>query len=331
MAQIPEQIIGWQGVTLKVFEDWSVVGIGGDFRSGSIRIDSGGGEPHGLSGIELRWSVAKGVQTVDLLTSRIKPVLNEVQKQYRKTKIGTQPVAKPMTDRMHPERDVSVGFQWSLDRAGYGRIFHCCECERIIIVQVYGSGGSSFNRLAKLLVESIECHSCIKGYRTWGLYGLLVDVPSDFNLVSQQLMNIYIQLKFQRKNMVETLMVEQWSLANVQLKGGYLDEWYDQKSTSWTEGVVSEKEESVVHEHPALSVIGRRSELASVIVEAAKQYSHLRIPALNYRALLWECPESNKAYMIQSFTRKAEVNLVSDSAARTVCHLADNIEQGLGT
>jgi hypothetical protein len=239
-------------------------------------------------------------------------------------------VIRPFHDRIFYDRDVSIDFKWKTERAGHGRIFHCEKCGRIVVAQTYGRPGQEFNRLSKVLLDSIQCHSATEGYTTWGLYGLLLDVPSDFDLVQQQLMNVYLQLKFQRKGSTDVLLVEQWSLANIQLKGAYLDEWYDIKSVGWTDGVVSDKMEDTVNQHPALSITGRKESFPSMLIETAKQYSKFKRPALNYNGILWECPESNKAYMIQSFTRKIELSPVAECAARTICHVGQLFVSGNG-
>jgi hypothetical protein len=323
-ARTAEQTIGWQGITLQVYDDWSVVGFGGDSHLGSMRIDSGD-DSSAIAGLEIRWSEAKGKQTEQSLEARIKPLLRGIVKDAKKNSVLSEPVVKPFRDTVYSDRDVSIDFKWTAGRAGHGRIFHCGECGRIVVVQAYGNPGGEFIKRSKTVLDSVQCHSGARDYVTWGLYGLLLDVPADFELTYQQLMNVYLQLKFQRKNSTDQLMVEQWSLANVQLKGAYLDEWYELKSVGWTDGVRSEKSESAVKDHPALAVNGRRSDLAAVLVDSARQYSKLRLPALNYAGLLWECPESNKAYMIQSFTRRPEERLVRQCSESTVCHRSGDV------
>jgi len=324
MSQNRGQIIGWQGIKLRVYDDWAVVGFGGDQHLGSMRIDAGD-EGEKLYGLEVRWSVGKGRQTQATLESRIKPLLRGGDKNGRKQDEKSNAVVKAFQDKVFPERDVSIDFRWSFDRAGHGRIFHCEKCGRIVVAQVYGKPGGEFLRSSRLILDSVECHPAGGEYTTWGLYGLLVDVPSDFELVHQQLMNVYLQLKFQRRKSTDQLMVEQWSLANVQLRGAYLDEWYDQKSTGWTDGVDSEKSVAEVNGHPALAIVGRRSGFPDMITETIRQYSKFKKPALNYSGILWECPESNKAYMIQAFTRNTEEDLVSNCCRNTVCHVNDYV------
>jgi hypothetical protein len=317
-------VIGWQGINLRVYDEWSVVGFGGDGKSGSMRIDSGmGDESKGASGLELRWSSSKGTQTTESLEARIKPLLQTVKRESKKSGAEAEVVTAPIADT-GKGRDVSVAFRWSGSRAGSGRIWHCTKCARVVVAQVYGVPSSSFNRESKAILESIACHSSDAEWRTWGLYGLLVDVPADFTLIGQQLMNVYLQLKFQRGGSLDQLMVEQWSLANVQLKNSYLDEWYDLKSIGKTEGVRSEREEAAVNGHPALRVIGRRTDPAYLLLDVPRQYARFKRPALEYSAVLWECPESNRAYLIQTFTREPELPLAMECAARTACHALDS-------
>ena len=43
-------------------------------------------------------------------------------------------------------------------------------------------------------------------------------------------MNIYVQLPFVRGNSQDTISVEQWGVANVQLRNAYLDQWFQDKN-----------------------------------------------------------------------------------------------------
>ncbi len=321
MAQDPQQVIGWHGIKARVFDDWAVVGFGGDDVSGSMRIDSGGGPGfENIAGLEMRWSQSKGKQTDESLKQKVQPLLRSAEKSGKKAGISSSIVLKSSPEPGRPEREVSISFSWNMDRSARGKIFYCSVCSRVTVAVAFGKSGSQFTRQAKSVLETVECHPSVPGLTTWGLYGLLVDIPSEYRLVHQQLMNVYLQLKFETKNSVNELMVEQWSIANVQLKGAYLDEWYDSKSIGWTDGVRSEKEEAEVNAHPALSIVGRRSKPVAVVIETFKSYSRFKRPALNYSGVLWECPESNKATLIQAFSAVPGSELVYDCARRTTCH-----------
>ena len=122
-------------------------------------------------------------------------------------------------------------FGWRADRKAIGRLWHCAECGRLCIAQVVGNPGGDFTATANGVLASLQCHSPEAGWRTWALYDLLTQVPADYALKGQpQLMNVYLQLAFQLGQSLDTITVEQWSVANVQLRGAYLNEWYRSKN-----------------------------------------------------------------------------------------------------
>ncbi|HEX5322464.1 MAG TPA: hypothetical protein VFW40_01670 [Capsulimonadaceae bacterium] len=320
VAKTVDQIIGWQGVSLRVPEDWSLVGFGGDDKSGSVRLDSGDAENR-VRSVELRWAGAKGPQTTSDLEARVGPLLKRAERTSRKAGASAETETKPLEDKRHPDRSASLGFFWKAnDASAVGRIWHCNTCGRVVIAQAYCESGNRGRSAAGEILAGIECHSEESAWRIWGLYGLCTQLPADYALAGQQLMNVYLQLQFQRGQSTDQLIVEQWNLANVQLKGMYLDEWFDRKG----QGAISmsdiDKAETIANGHPALRVTGRRSGLSYWSGEGAKNLVKLKKPALNYAALLWECPQSNRAYLIQSFSRRRQPELLDEIMRRTRCH-----------
>lgn len=314
------QVIGWQGVTLSVPADWSLVGFGGDEKAGSFRLDSGDVDSR-LKSLELRWASAKGGQTIKDLETRIAPLLKKAARSAKRSGGRGETETHPLEDKRHSDRDAALGFSWrDSDVAAQGRIWHCQTCGRVVVAQIYGTVDHRSRALANEMLAGIECHSNEIGWRTWGLYGLYTELPADFMLAGQQLMNVYLQLSFQLGQSADLLTVEQWNLANVQLKGMYLDEWFEHKCAGLASTSKLRKEESHVHSHPALLATGRRTSLVYWFTEGVKQLARLKRPAVHYSSLLWECPETNRAYLIQLFSRRPQSELVKEIAGRMVCH-----------
>ena len=63
----------------------------------------------------------------------------------------------------------------------------------------------------------------------WRGLGPLQDADQLLLQRKPQLMNIYVQLAFAYGNSTDEIIVEQWGVANVQLKGAYLDQWFKDK------------------------------------------------------------------------------------------------------
>jgi hypothetical protein len=308
--------------------EWSLVGFGGDERSGNIQLDSA--DPDGaVQSLHLRWAPAKSHQSLADLETRIAPLLKEAERSARRAHEKVSLEKHPVDDECHVERSASLAFSWKPDRgegsqragqAGIGRIWHCGACGRVVVAQAYCQpGGKSFHSAQEMLA-AIECHPKEAGWHTWGLYGLVAQVPADYALAGQQLMNIYLQLLFQRGQSTDQISVEQWSLANVQLKGMYLDEWYEKKCGALMGTASLDKAQVLAHGHPALFVSGKRSGIGYWAVHAPRTLARFKRLALHYAALLWECPQTNKAYLIQSFSRRPAPSLVEEIARRIQCH-----------
>ncbi|MBV9851634.1 MAG: hypothetical protein JO250_18350 [Armatimonadetes bacterium] len=311
---------GWQGITVQTPPDWSLVGYGGDAKSGNVRVDNGAATGSAL-GLEVRWSQVKGKITDADLERRLEPFFKAVAKGARKQKGLAKTETRVLTDDRFPERDAVRAFGWRADRKAVGRLWHCTECGRLCIAQVVGSAGGDFTGTANDVLASLECHSSEAGWRTWALYDLLTQVPTDYALKGPpQLMNIYLQLNFQRGQSLDTLSVEQWSVANVQLRGAYLDEWYRSKNGVLEPTLRYEPGEAAAHGHPALELIGRRGGLHYWAGQAAGQVMKLHRPATHFAAVLWECPESNKITLVQSLSRSPQPDLVREIVERTPCH-----------
>ena len=269
----------------------------------------------------MRWSQVKGKVTDADLERRLEPFFQAVVKGARKQKQLAKTESHPVSEERFPERNAVRAFGWRSDRKGVGRIWHCAECGRLCIAQVVGAAGGGLSATASDVLASLQCHSPEAGWRTWGLYDLLTQVPADYALQGQpQLMNVYLQLGFQRGQSQDTISVEQWSVADVQLRGAYLDEWYRSKNAALEATLRYEPLETEAHGHPALCLTGRRGGVHFWAGQALPLAAKLQRPATHFSATIWECPESNKITLVQSFSRAPQPGLVQEIVGRTPCH-----------
>ncbi|MDQ2687069.1 MAG: hypothetical protein M3Y28_04300 [Armatimonadota bacterium] len=312
---------GWQGVTLEAPPEWNLVAYSGDMKAGSLRLDNGEPPSRSALGMELRWSTPKGKITDADLEKRLDQYFGGIIKGAKRQKIVTESKSKAIFEERRPDRDVMRSFSWRADRRALGRIWHCRECGRLMIAQVVGGMAGDWSGLANDVLRSLECHSPEPGWRTWSLYDLLTQVPADFVLYGKpQLMNIYVQLMLARGQSLDTVSVEQWGVANVQLKGAYLDEWFRSKNAAMESQLRYESAETEAQGHPALRLTGRRTGLMYLAGQAVPQVARLQKPATHFGAIIWECPESNKVHLVQTFGRRAEPELVTQIVERTRCH-----------
>lgn len=312
---------GWQGITFQAPPEWNLVAYSGDSKAGSLRLDNG--DPAGRSalGLEMRWSTPKGTIKDSDLEKRLDEYFASILKGARKQKLVADTKSKALFEDRHPERDVMRTFSWRADRRATGRIWHCRECGRLVIAQVVGGMAGDWTGVATDVLRSLECHPSEEGWQTWSLYDLLTEVPRDYALHGKpQLMNIYVQLGFVRGQSLDTLSVEQWGVANVQLRGAYLDDWFRQKNSALEHTLSYETAEGEAQGHPALLLTGRRSGLTYWAGQALPQVVRLQKPATYFAACVWECPESNKVHLVQSFSRRPQPDLIAQIIERTPCH-----------
>ncbi len=314
------KLAGWQGLTLWTPPAWNLAAYSGDKRTGSLRMDNGEPASSAAVGVEARWSQAAGRLTQAELEKRLERYFASIAKQARRKKIAVASHSKPLPDAHRPERGAQRAFSWSADRKGTGRIWHCGECGRLVIAQVTGAAGGA-SSVASDILASLECHPPDPQWHLWSLYDLLTQVPTDFALQGKpQLMNIYVQLLFGRGQTLDRVSVEQWGVANVQLRGAYLNEWFRRKNAAQEATLRYDEQESEAHGHPALLLTGRRAGLVYWAGQAVPQLAKLQRPAVHFAACVWECPDSNKIHLVQSFTRRPEPELVAEIVARTPCH-----------
>ena len=313
--------MGWQGLIMQVPPAWNLVSYGGDARAGSLRLDNAEFASHGVLGVDIRWVPVKGKLTEADIEKRLEQYLGSIEKSAKRQKIAAASQVKPAEDPRHPERRGLRAFSWKADRKAVGRIWHCPDCDRVLIAQVVGGPRDDFNNLAADALSTLECHPRDPDWRLWSLYDLLTEVPGDYALTGKpQLMNIYVQLPFTRGQSTDTVTVEQWGVANVQLRGAYLDQWFRQKNQALEGSLRYEATETTAQGHPALALTGQRTGIPYWFGQALPQLFRLQLPATHFAARIWECPEGNKIYLVQSFSRKPQPELVEEIVARTVCH-----------
>ena len=313
--------MGWQGLTMQVPPAWNLVSYGGDAKAGSLRLDNSEWVERGVAGVDVRWIPVKGKVTDADLEKRLAQYLASIEKSAKRQKIAATTQVKELRDARHPERSGLRAFIWKADRKAVGRIWHCAECMRVIIAQVVGGVRDDFGSLAADALQTLECHPPDGDWRVWSLYDLHTQVPGDYALKTRpQLMNIYVQMPFVRGNSQDTLTVEQWGVANVQLRGAYLDQWFGDKNRALEGQLKYAAREATAQGHPALALTGRRTGVSYWASHAVPQITRLQMPATHFEARIWECPDSNKIHLVQSFSRRPQPHLVEQIVERTLCH-----------
>ena len=311
---------GWHGITLFTPDSWNLVGHGGDEKAGNVRLDNGETTASSVLGVEMRWSYVKKSQSDEDLQKRLDQFFVNIRSSSKRQKVTVDTKPRALDAGRHPERSAVRSFQWKADRKATGRIWYCNACKRLVIVQVISGLKGDQSAVAHDLMESIRCHTETEGWRAWSLYDLNTEAPSDYKLKGQpQLLNIFVSLTFER-SLHEQIIVEQWGVANVQLRDKYLDDWYRDKSSETVRSLKYEITEAEAQGHPAIKITGKRWGLEYWLGKALPQLLRFQRPAPHYAAWLWECPETNKIHQIQVFARRPCAEMAGEVVERTRCH-----------
>jgi hypothetical protein len=192
----------------------------------------------------------------------------------------------------------------------------------VVIAQVLGdrSGKGGLSGVAEAVLGTLRCHSADPEWRTWSLYGLVTQVPAEYELESQQLMNVYLRLSFAAVKSTARLSIEQWSLANVARRGAYLDTYVKANAKGeLREARYEASEGEAVHGHPALELCGGLA-LGAPWMKAVKQAARLQRPATRFLGRAWECEPSNSLYLVESLRPPQARDVTDEVIARTLCH-----------
>src|SRR5437762_990052 len=241
--------IGWQGVSLRVPEDWSPVSVSAEGETGYLRIAS----PDTRS-VEIKWEEARGTVSVPEALERY---LKKLRRAARKSRQELTVKLRPRSlSNLRPPGQAPSAYRWVAEgpnaRHGCGVVWHCGECRRMVIAELLGGLEDDLS-LAAPVLKSVEEHGR-DGWNTWGMYGLVMQVPDDYKIEGYQLLSGYLKFAFRRK--ASRLMVERWGLANIALKGVTVRDWFLGREAQRLSRFKFKVEEIPWRGHPVLRLSG---------------------------------------------------------------------------
>ena len=305
------RLIGWQGFTLQVPENWDLTGFSGTDDAGYLRIDDSANQS-----LELKWGTeSKKYKTPPDVEIRRESYFSTLRKGAKKKNLplATRDDSAPR-GILRDDRD-AVGFAWTGDQRAVGTIWHCATCRRTVIAQVNAprDGRSSLGATADRIWQTLSCHDQDTGARVWSLYDLQTVVPPDWSLVEQQLMNVYLRLTFSKG--AARLNVEQWALANIARKEHFLDQWLYANTKGEMIRSRYAVSEGSVRGFEAVEMSGGLALMK--MGQPLRELTRLQIPATHYSGVGWQNEAENKIYLVQGFTRKQDTGIVREVAERT--------------
>jgi hypothetical protein len=309
------KLLGWQGFTLRVPEDWDMTGFSGSYDEGYLRIDDG--EEQGL---ELKWATEpkKTKKPIDIEV-RGESYLASLARAAKKKRLAFESELTPLPRGVQRDEREGFGFKWTGDRKAFGALWHCKDTRRVVIAQVLGdrSGRKGLAGASETILASVENRDAEAGWRLWSLYDLKIELPSRFQLASQQLMNVYLRISL--ADGTDRLSVEQWAVANVARKDAYLDAWLEVNARGELTQTRYKVEEASVAGHEAVVMRGGLA-FGQPWVQASRELMSLRIPATRFSARAWHCEPSNKIYLVQSLRPFRAPDTLDALVNRVRCH-----------
>jgi len=303
-------VIGWQGCTITVPEDWTIGAIGGDHTEGYLRIDG-----PDMPRCELKYFERKGPVAIEEVVGNY---LREMQKKRRRrdpevrTKRDTRLLGRRRGGRAQLET-----FHWTDgQRQAHGAAWQCAHCERTAIVQVLGPEGTPLEDLARELILTVSDHPQ-DGWVTWATYGLQCEVPEEFRLDGQKLMAGLLDLHFRLET--ESISVMRWGMADVALGDKDLKTWAQKELAGRLRGWDCTYEELEFNGHPAIAVSGEPSGLHARVRRFVLHC--LRKPfGSNVRVLIWHCRPEKKLFCVQAIVDDSRLELPAEVCRRLICH-----------
>ena len=292
----------WQGISLKVPADWSLVGVSGDEKKGYFRVDGAVG-----AAVEVRWSPAMG-RAPDLEVKG-REFLANVEKSSRKNRI-------PYSGKLKTEKSgESVGFNWRGDRIAQGRLTYCAKCDRVVIAQVIWSKDEDVSHLSPVILASLSDHRD-DGWSNWGLYGLEFAIPPGYKVEKSRLMSGYLALTFKRG--ARTIAVQRWGLVSALLEGGSVEQWYRKDVLPDIRGYKVRIDEVSEAGHEGLAISGRRGGIRQAVRALAYSLTLHQYPTV-VTGTAWKCDDSNRLFSV--WASHAQGEDIAQKVRETIkCH-----------
>jgi hypothetical protein len=299
--------VGWQGVSVRVPEEWSPVSVSGEGETGYLRVAS----PDTRS-LEIKWEETKGAVSVpDALARYFKKLARTAKKSRHVLTIKERP---KQLGSLRPQNQAPISYSWEADRRALGVIWHCGDCRRLVIAELVGAADDDLS-LARTILKSIAEHGR-DGWNTWGLYGLVIAVPAEYRIESQQLTTGYLKLAFRHR--AQALVVERWGLANVVLKEVSAARWFTVREAQRLSRFRYREDEIEVRGHCVTRLEGG-DRLLPAAARTIQSIARLSLPALRFHGYVWDCPDSNKIFAITGQARKGG-DVTRQVFERFVCH-----------
>ena len=323
------RLLGWQGYVAHLPSEWNPGKFSGKRANGDIRVDDENG-----TRLELRWEETQKTPDVEKSIANFLEQLGKAAKKRGDEFRADENAHTVSKGRKRKEQVTSFGWIGAPDApssCGYGAAWSCPVCKRVTFAHIIGHAGEKpgkIMRLAGEILTDMECHGK-GGWETWGAFDLQLEIPTEFELKSAQLLINKVDIEWIRPRpnglygwgrRAERLRVTRFPVANVLLDGKDLKEWADwniqhkNKQLSLREAAPEEcnGHAGLLYRGPIKDLKQRAGTwLFDVLLRRRTPQGEVRV---------WECPESNRLYALESEVSAANAHVPGDVLNALACH-----------
>ena len=302
-------LFGWHGIGIEIPAEWNPGKIGGNAKSGSVRLDDAT-----AIRMEVEWREARGDDRVGLIVDRyVEGLAKNAQKEGRKLRVE-RGAECPGLDL--PEMRAVEYFEWESVSQVQTLACYSEASDRLLFLRIMGAVDESLEGLAPRILNSLTDTPPDRP-RVWSLFDLAITSPADYALETYELKSGHLQLSFEKG--ADSLRFDRLSLAGMLLRDRSLDNWYRDFFRKDLRYVELETREADVAGHQGLVMFGRpkgrwRALLMPLPFWRVRPRRHLE-------GRTWACEEANKIYSVQAFWKRREnAPDIEACASGVLCH-----------
>jgi len=271
----PTHLFAWQGIQLRVPQDWNPGLLAGTVRSGHARLDD-----DDMARIEIRWQRGRSRADLPAMTENL---IHRLQRAADKRK---QPfTATRDLNFAAPQGLQATAFGWKADVRAVNLLSYCPTCKRITLLCLMGRPAEKIEPIADKVFASFQDHPQA-GRATWAVYDLTCAVQEDFQLARHTLNLQRVELAFQSRS--SEAIAAKFNLASLQLRNRTLRQWLGDTLHRELQPWQFALAEETYRGHPALKLTGRPR------VTGLRSLLKVR---RRFFARVWQCPDADKIYL----------------------------------
>lgn len=310
----------WQGVRLRVPDEWELGRVDGDASSGYARLDDSR-----MVRAEVEWRAAPVRGARRPVTDLVDRYIEQLQKKADKSDLpfSVQRQAKFLRDKRWLEGSEYETFVWEADYRAYNLARACPDCHRIVLLRVLAPVGENAEALVNEVLPTLEDHprEADGGHTFWSVYGMQFLSPPGFELSEHELKSGHIRLTFSADGGNRSLRIQRLSMAQMLLRERDLAAWYPdffRKDLRDFKHVVSP---GTARGHEGITVQGGpRSRWLQILRP---------LPLVNPRprrylqGAAWHCPDQNRICAVDYLSKKPQESddgLLEELIDGYVCH-----------